>query len=421
MPVATYNIPGLHAYTKNAVIAISLILGGRLSGHRQSSSFQWRVYDLPMIIYCLCPMATSFLNQLSFYDGLSASYYQAVMWGIPYLAGRIYFESIEKLRDLCIGIVVGGLLYIPLCLYEIRMSPQLSNMFYGFFPHSFVQHMRYGGFRPIVFMQHGLMVALWMALSSTVAFWLWRGREIERIKGFPLSMPLLVVALVITTVLCKSASGLFALVIGCCSYYIFKRFKSNLPFLLLLIAIPFYVGVRTTDCISIDEIKSVAENFVDKDRIESLGFRLMEENLFSHKTLERPYFGWGGYSRGWPVNPDTGENMIKMIDATWLITFNTYGFVGLVSLFMALLIGPWYILCFNRYPSPVASNLIPTVLSLVVILFMIDALFNGMVNPVYILVSGALMSWHLTFEPIGNRRMKEEVGGVLAWSRGTTK
>lgn len=395
LPMATYNLPGFPAFTKNAAIAFGLIIGGRLSGHRQAAPFQWRVYDLPMLIYCLNPIATSLSNHLGLYDGISGSFYQIVVWGIPYLAGRVYFTDADKLRDLCLGIIVGGLLYVPLCLYEIRMSPQLSNIFYGFFPHSFGQHMRYGGFRPIVFMQHGLMVALWMAISSTVAFWFWRGKEADKIKGFFFSMPVLVAALAITTVLCKSVNGWFAFVAGCLSFYIFRRFKSNFPFLLLLLVIPLYIGLRSTDSISTDRVKSVAGSFVDEDRVESLEIRLSQENLFSHKAWKRPIFGWGGYDRGWPVDPDTGQKLIRMIDSTWLIAFSTYGLVGLVSLFMAMLLGPWRILRFNRCPPNEVPTIIPTVLSLVVILFMIDALFNGMVNPVYILASGALMSFFL--------------------------
>jgi hypothetical protein len=34
-------------------------------------------------------------------------------------------------------------------------------------------------------------------------------------------------------------------------------------------------------------------------------------------------------------------------------------------------------------------------LSLIVILFMIDSLFNAMINPIYIMCSGALVGWLL--------------------------
>ena len=60
--------------------------------------------------------------------------------------------------------VLGGLIYVPLCLFEVRMSPQLHNMVYGFAQHSFGQTVRGGGWRPMVFMQHGLAVGLFMSV-----------------------------------------------------------------------------------------------------------------------------------------------------------------------------------------------------------------------------------------------------------------
>ena len=44
-------------------------------------------------------------------------------------------------------------------LVEVRLSPQINTWIYGFFQHDFIQMMRYGGFRPIVFLPHGLWVA----------------------------------------------------------------------------------------------------------------------------------------------------------------------------------------------------------------------------------------------------------------------
>ncbi len=95
-------------------------------------------------------------------------------WGIPYAMGRAYFRDWGSLRELAIGVFIGGVAYLPFVWYEIRMSPQLHTMLYGFFQHTFGQHLRYGGFRPIVFMQHGLMVGLWMAAASLAGLWLWR-------------------------------------------------------------------------------------------------------------------------------------------------------------------------------------------------------------------------------------------------------
>lgn len=395
LPMATYDPQGLPSYSKGTAIALGLIIAGRLSGQRQRGSFRWRRYDLPMVVWCLSPIATSVSNELGWYDGFAAAWAQTMAWGVPYLAGRIYLASSDRLRDLCRAIVIGGLVYLPLCLYEIRMSPQLSNIFYGFFPHSFAQHMRYGGFRPIVFMQHALMVALWMAVCATVAFWSWRSGMIKAVRGFP--MALLVPALTITTLLCKSVNGWFALVVGYGGYFAYRKGKIKRLLQLLLLAVPLYIGLRATGVVTGQEVEAVAAHFVEPERVVSLGVRLLQEDLFSRKALLQPWLGWGGYERGWPVDPKTGRKMIAMIDSLWLITFSSQGLVGLVSLVAAMLTGPWLVLrSLGNWATEGEEFTVPVLamLALVVILFMIDSLFNGMVNPVYIVTSGALVGYH---------------------------
>ena len=396
LPVFSYNIEGIPDYDKSTAIALGLILGGWLSGQRQKAHFEWKIYDLPMIIWCLSAIPTSLTNQLGLYDGLSGTFSNIMTWGIPYLAGRIYFRDSEALRDLCVGILIGGLLYMPLCLYEIRMSPRLNINIYGFFPHEWRQHIRYGSWRPIVFMQHGLMVALWMAIATTVAFWLWRSRTLDHIKGIPIAF--IVIAMAATTVLSKSANGWFVLVLGCSLYFIYRKSKTNLPFVLLLLIIPIYLGLRILDVISGDNVATWASYIFDDARVSSLSVRLRQEDLFIQHTLNSPIFGWGGYSRNWPTDPDTGRKLIKMVDPLWLIYFSRNGFFGLVTFILAMLMGPWLLLRLTTKIDKARelNSLIPIVLSLVVIFFMIDSLFNGMINASYILCSGALVGYYLS-------------------------
>lgn len=395
LPMAGYNFQGLPPFTKNTVIAIGLILGGQISGHRRAADFRWCRYDVPMLIWCLCPLASSLSNNLGWYDGLSGIWGNISLWGIPYMAGRVYIDNTDKLRDLCIAIVIGGILYLPLCLYEIRMSPQLSNMIYDFFPHTFLMHKRYGGFRPIVFMQHGLMVALWMAATTTAAFWLWRSGELKYIKGVPLSF--FTLALILTTILCKSVNGWVALGLGCGGYFIFRLFMSPIPFRLLHLLVPFYILLRISGGISGGEIENFTTGILAEDRIESMSIRLVQEDLFVEKTLQRPLLGWGMIGRAWPRDEESGKRTIEMIDALWLITFSTRGYIGLFSLIVMMLVGPWLILRFIKKQKIgiTFDQAGPVLLGLIVILFMIDCLMNGMLNPVYILVSGALLGWYV--------------------------
>jgi hypothetical protein len=114
--------------------------------------------DLPMAVWCVCPMFSSLANDLGVYDGLSQSLEQTIVWGVPYWIGRAYFTDFKALRDLALGIVIGGLIYVPFCLVEMRFSPQWHTWSYGYFQHDFTQVFRFGGYRPVVFMEHGLAV-----------------------------------------------------------------------------------------------------------------------------------------------------------------------------------------------------------------------------------------------------------------------
>jgi hypothetical protein len=395
LPMAGYDLPGLPPFDKYTSISLGLSLGGWLSGQRMKAGFKWTAYDLPLIVCCLSPIPTALTNNLGLYTGIAGVYEQVMVWGIPYLAGRIYFRARKALWDLCLGIVVGGMIYSLLCLYEIRMSPRLNINFYGFFQHDWRQHRRYGGWRPIIFMQHGIMVAVWMAAATTAAFWLWRSRLLMHIKG--ISMSLIVPLLFITTLLCKSASGWFAVIVGCGSYFIHRSSQKNTALLLLLLIVPGYIGFRLLGIIAAEQVETFASHFVDAERIASLSYRLLQEDLFIQRAMERPLFGWGGFSRAWPVDPKTGEQLDVAIDSLWIIALGWRGFLGIGSLIVCMLIGPWAML---RRPAKESnqdctSKYIIPLISLLVVLFMIDCLFNAMINPIYILCSGALLGTYL--------------------------
>ncbi len=210
-------------------------------------------------------------------------------------------------------------------------------------------------------------------------------------------MPFIVMALVITSVLCKSANGWFALVVGCGCYFIHRYSKTHILFLLLLLTVPFYISLRSTGFISAHDIETTAAYIFDIERVESLAFRLSQEDLYAIRALERPLFGWGGYGRGRAVDPHTGEYLMTTIDSLWLIAFSSKGYFGLIALFSAMLIGPWLVFRseMNKFKDTGFSKRVPIVLSLVVILFMIDSLFNGMINPIYIVTSGAIVGLHV--------------------------
>lgn len=101
------------------------------------------------------------------YDGLSAAGAQFLTL-LPFFLGRQFFKNPADFEEIPRTLVVAALFYSLPILFEIRLSPQLHLWFYGYYPTSFLQQMRDGGFRPMVFIGHGLSVSFFM-MTATVA------------------------------------------------------------------------------------------------------------------------------------------------------------------------------------------------------------------------------------------------------------
>src|SRR3954452_11160232 len=156
-----YGIPiaNFPDYSKTTAATIGMVLGTLLFGLDRILAFRPRWFDLPMLAWCFCPLASSLDNGLGWDDGLAGSLGHIIEWGLPYLIGRMYFQDFEGLHAFTVTMVVGGLAYVLPCLFEIRMSPRLLGWVYGF---SSLQGTRFGGFRPNVFFGTGLELGLWM-------------------------------------------------------------------------------------------------------------------------------------------------------------------------------------------------------------------------------------------------------------------
>lgn len=386
-------LPDAIKFNKYTAISLGIIIGARISGSRNKHPLNFKSYDLPMTIWCVCPVFTSLTNGLGLYDGLVGTWDHYLTWGVPYFSGRLYFNTPEKIKDLCIAVIVGGIIYVPLCLFELRMSPQLHRKFYGFFQHSWVQHVRGGGYRPIVFMQHGLMVSLWMANTSILLFWLWKNGIVKHLKGIPVSLFLF--ATTVVTILCKSINAFFALMIGIGSYFFQRSGTQKIPMRLLVLSVPVYIALRSISFIDAADVVNLVGNVVDNpERLHSLSVRLRQEDLTSQKLMQRPIFGWGGYDRGRPIDPESGR-IIRTVDSLWLISASKYGYIGLIAMISAMLIGPWKLLRKKTGGEEKKPTSELVVLSIVVTLFMIDCLLNAMLNPVYIMIAGSILGQYI--------------------------
>jgi hypothetical protein len=391
LPVASFDLPAFSNFTKVSAIALSVAAGIALFDSQRLVRFKPRWIDLPIAVFCMCPIATSLSNGLGLYNGCASALQESVTFGLPYLTGRLYFTDLKGHRLLATGIFIGGLVYIPLCLFELRFSPQLHRLTYGFHQHEFVQTIRYGGFRPMVFLNHGLMLGMWMSIASLIGILLWRSGTLKRALGMPIS--LLVPALVATTVLCRSTGAILLLATGLALMFGVKWMRSGIPIACLVATPILYIAVRASDVWSGAQAVEMARSF-GEERAQSIQFRFDAEDMLVRRALEQPVFGWGGFGRSMIRDdaPDPSSQHI-VVDGLWILVFGMYGAVGLAALvgvFLLPIVALW-----RRLPPRTWSH--PSVLPvglgcLVAGLFLADCLMNALVNPIYFMILGGVAS-----------------------------
>jgi tetratricopeptide (TPR) repeat protein len=385
LPNISFPLSGVPDYTKMSATVAIVLLCMLIFDQARLFTFRPRWYDLPMVVWCLCMFISAVNNGLGPYEGLAAMLDQLVPWGFPYLIGRCYFTDLDGMRELAMGIAIGGLIYVPLCLFEIRMSPVLETWVYGI---SHFEPLRFGGYRPKVFLSSGLELGMWMTNSTLLCYQLWASGTVKNIHGFGFGKLLLII--IVTTVLCKSTGAIALLVVGVVALWITRRIKWSLLIWLLLAVPPAYTISRGFNLWSGREAVEVSLALAGNERAQSLDYRLGMENMLAGRAVEQPIFGWGRFNRNQVT--DSKGKVISIPDSLWILAFGCTGLVGLGSLLAVMLLPMALTLC--RFPVATWSD--PRVgpaigLGMVLVLMMVDFLSNAMINPIYALVMGGLV------------------------------
>lgn len=391
-----FSFPGLPDYDKLSAATYCILLGIIIFDFKKITTYKFHWLDLSVIIFCLCQIASSVTNDLGLYDGLSAMLRQIVPFGLPYFMGRMYLNDSTNLRTLVTYIFIGGLIYVPLCLFEMRMSPILHQLVYGYMDGArFGQSIRSGGYRPVVFTEHGLSTAMWMCAATLSGFYLWQSGLLKKLWNISLSV--LWPILFITFILLKSVGAVIYLLIGLIIFAGVKYLKTQLPLLVLIFFICIYIFSGATGILYqeslINGIEQTVTRLINEERAESLIFRMNNDNQLSEKARSQALFGWGGWGR----NRISEENFVgdmvdlSITDSLWGILFGVNGAVGLIS-FFAITLLPCSIFCFKYPPSLwLKPKLLPAfTITTITALYMLDCLFNAIPNPVYMIATGGL-------------------------------
>lgn len=304
---------------------------------------------------------------------------------VPFLLARQFLATEDGLREILLALVVGALIYSVPSLIEIRLSPQMNVWVYGFFQHSFEQTIRAGGYRPIVFLPHGLWLAIYVCSGLMAAAALTRVTE----PALRWKMMMVVAYLLVMLVLCKSAAAMaYGFVLAPLILFAPARWQIRLAVLFALIAVA-YPMLRNFGVIPLDAILAQAEA-INPLRAQSLGYRFNNEEQLLARAAEKPLFGWGGWGRSLIRDLETGE-IATIPDGRWIIVFGTFGWLGYICEFGLLALPLVLMGLYLRRNTTVVLSPFVAPLCLILAITMVDMLLNATLTPLTWLTAGAIL------------------------------
>jgi hypothetical protein len=361
----------------------------------------WNRFSLSgvlILIFMFSPFVTNELNSdpivitktlvlpgLGIYDAGSAVIAQFITL-IPFFLGRHILRDKTDTQETLRVLVIAGLLYSVFALFEIRFSPQLHTWIYGYFPHMFAQQVRDGGFRPVVFMGHGLLVAFFFCTTAVAAaaFWRTNTRVLPRLR-----LPAGVITAYLSTVLllCKTAgSTLYGAILVPLVY--FAKPKTQLRFAVALVsAVLLYPMLRMADLVPTQPAIDLARS-ISSDRAASLEDRFVTEDKLLENASQRFSFGWGRFGRGFIY--DTGGTEYSA-DGLWVDTLVAFGFFGFLAQFGLLSLPVFAAASALRFAESAKDQVFLSALALTLAINIFDLLPNSPLRPWTWLVAGALL------------------------------
>ena len=391
------DVPGLPSLDKMSITALATLLlcwiyGGQAPRPRRSIMLY-----LFAAGFIISPILTSFTNSYELSTGGKSipGFYpltglkfagRNLLLLVPMYIGSRFLSTDHARSALLKAMPAVALVYSLPMLFEIRMSPQLHRWVYGYFPHeSFAQQIRGGGFRPVVFLNHGLAVATFVALALLATLIVLRMRG--RIFG---QAPALAAAYLSgLLILCKSLGPvIYAVLFAPVIMFLRPRtwIKIACAASLFVCAYPF---LRTHQLSPLEPISKLA-SAVSADRLASFQARLNNEDELLAKANQKPWLGWGGWGRNRIFDKWTGQD-ISVTDGGWIIYYGVFGWLGYLSLFGLFAIASFRALRLtDKLVTP--ANLTRGGLALMLALYVLDAIPNGAQLTLIFLLAGSIAS-----------------------------
>lgn len=404
LPMRSFDFPGIPNLDKFTATAYGVLIGTAIFDYARITLFRPKWIDLPIVMFTvLGPVGASLTNApLGPYDAVSSAFDWSVTWLLPWFIGRLYFKTLRDVQVLAMTFLAAALVYVPICWFELRFSPQLHRWIYGFHQTNFIHAIRFFGFRPRGFMQSELMLGLWISASALLAFCMWRGRFDFKLGRYRVPPAWAFAVLVPTAFICQTVGAFVLAFGGGCLLVASVVLRTRVFLIALLLAAPTFMVLRGTGLWDMQNVvEAVAQ--INEDKAGSLEFRVRNDNLLAAHAMERPVFGWGGWKRNLVLIGDGSHNK-AVTDGMWIILFGKMGVVGLGGFVLALALPT--ILFVRRYaPSQWLTPAVAPVTGLAIMLslYQLDCLLNAMENPIYLLIAGGMAGFLVTPQPFLRR------------------
>jgi hypothetical protein len=394
-----FKLPGLPEFGKQRIAIFWLLVGVFLfHRHRLRSIRLKKGIKIALVLLLGGHVVTVFTNldPIKYsaiyvpphvpYDAVHALIESSFDYVLPFIVGAAMFNQSKDLRVLFRNLAAAGLIYSIFQLIEIRLSPQLHNWIYGFFQHSFAQTIRGGGYRPTVFMEHGIAVAMFTFVATIAAVALFKlGLRVLRIPSGWASAYLWLILFLSKSV----AAFLYSLVAIPLILFTSPKIQFRIAVLLgaVVLAYPF---IRGAGLVPVDDIRDwVAAEYGDQ-KVASIMTRFVNEERLLERANERFLFGWGWYGRGYVYDPETGRSG-AIRDGDWVITLGDYGRVGFFGKYLLLLLPLFMAARRWRSVRRESDRRLLAALGLIIGFSAFDLLPNGNFNYLIFVFSGAIM------------------------------
>jgi hypothetical protein len=394
--VHAYNPPGLPELGKREITSLSVLVAALAFQPRRLLAARPGL-GLEAVVLLMIPAAIAtaltngdpivlsykIISGLTPYDAFGMSFTDVVLLGIPFLLGRAFIRSSRELRDALVAVVLASLLYSVLVLFEARMAPILHRTVYGFGQHSWLQVRRFGGWRPMVFMSHGLALSLFIAASAIAAAVLSRARI--AVAGVPARFALPYLAFVVLA--CRSlASMVYPTLMA--PLVLFARPRTQLVAAAVIAGVVLtYPILRQTRVVPTETLVGWAGSVSD-ERAGSLAFRFRNEDALLDRARQRIWFGWGGFGRTHYSERRKGKDLVA--DGYWIVRFASRGVAGQLGYGLLFVLPIWQALrALERIRTP-HDRILFAGLGLVVGTYALDTLPNGLMAHFPLLLAGGL-------------------------------